>query len=179
MADDVKRQLRRQLRAGVHSSEECDERSAAIVRQLRAHQQVRSARVVMAFCALPDEPALLPLLDELVEQGSTVLLPRVVDAELMEIRRYTGRHDLRVGAFHILEPMGPLFTDVDKIDVVLVPGMAFDAAGHRLGRGRGYYDRFLAACPKARKIGVCFRFRLLDSVPVDVHDILMDEVVSG
>ena len=59
--------------------------------------------------------------------------------------------------------------------VALVPGVAFDAAGHRLGRGRGYYDRFLASCPHIYKIGVCFPFQRVALVPTDQHDVVMDE----
>lgn len=76
-----------------------------------------------------------------------------------------------------MEPTGELFTDYDLIDVAIVPGMAFDREGHRLGRGKGYYDRFLAQLPHIYKIGICFPFQLVDKVPADVHDILMDEVI--
>ena len=72
--------------------------------------------------------------------------------------------------------MGELMSDEASVDVVLVPGVAFDAEGHRLGRGRGYYDRFLRTC-KARTIGVCFDFQKVDEVPVDAFDVTIDEVV--
>ena len=84
--------------------------------------------------------------------------------------------DLAEGAFHIMEPVGEPYTDYDKIDVVLVPGMAFDAAGHRLGRGRGYYDRFLTAHSHLYKIGVCFPFQRVAEVPVEEHDICVDDI---
>jgi 5-formyltetrahydrofolate cyclo-ligase len=95
----------------------------------------------------------------------------------MELRRYTSPADLAEGAFHIMEPAGEPFCDYERIDVVLVPGMAFDAAGRRLGRGRGYYDRFLAAHPHVYKIGVCFPFQRVAEVPAEPHDVVMDEVV--
>ena len=85
-----------------------------------------------------------PLIDRLVAQGHTILLPKVTGEETMELRRYTSRDDMAEGAFHIQEPVGEPFADFDQISVALVPGMAFDAAGHRLGRGKGYYDRYLA-----------------------------------
>ena len=86
--------------------------------------------------------------------------------------------DLQAGAFGILEPTGKLFTDYEKIDVVVVPGMAFDKEGHRLGRGKGYYDRFLAKIRNTYKIGLCFPWQLVDNVPTDEHDILMDEIMT-
>ena len=77
-----------------------------------------------------------------------------------------------------MEPAGPPFTDYHSISVALVPGMAFDAAGHRLGRGRGYYDRFLSAHPPLYKIGVCFPFQRVAEVPSEEHDVAMNEVIA-
>ena len=137
------------------------------------------AQTIMAYYSLPDEVNTHALIDELVAEGKTVLLPKVMGADTMELRRYTGRADLQEGAYHILEPVGEPFTDLSAIDLILVPGLAFDAAGHRLGRGRGYYDRFLHSKnrPYCVKIGVCFDFQKVDEVPVDAHDIAMDKVV--
>lgn len=132
----------------------------------------------LTYWPLSDEVDIRPLIDQLVAEGKTVVLPKVTGDETMELRRYTSRDDLQEGAFHILEPVGEPFTDYDQIDVALVPGMAFDAAGHRLGRGKGYYDRFLAAHPHLYKIGVCFPFQRVAEVPSEAHDIIMDEVIS-
>lgn len=174
----MKETLRRALRAERCEASEREKRSAAIVALLYDHPRVRSARTVALFCALPDEPNLSRLLTLLSEAGKTLLLPRVIDGEQMVMCRYTGNADLRVGAFHIMEPVGETADESEAPDVVLVPGMAFDAEGHRLGRGKGYYDRFLAGCPSTvYKIGVCFRSRLLERVPSMPHDIMMDEVV--
>ena len=138
---------------------------------------------VMAYWPLPDEPDISPLLDAWVAQGRVVLLPKVTGDDSMQLRRYTSPADLQEGAFHILEPIGEPFTDYDQIDVALVPGVAFDAAGHRLGRGRGYYDRFLSSHlspltshPSPLLIGICFPFQRVAAVPSEPHDVLMDEV---
>ena len=140
---------------------------------------------IMAYWPLPDEPDIRPLFDALVAQGRVVLLPKVTGDDTMELRRYTSPADLQEGAFHIMEPIGEPFTDYAQIDVCLVPGVAFDAAGHRLGRGRGYYDRFLSKLYSPShfpalsplKIGVCFPFQRVAEVPSEPHDILMDEVI--
>ncbi len=145
--------------------------------KLSRHPRLADAHIVLLYSALPDEVPTLPLLNRLSTEGKTVLLPRVVSDTDMELRRYTGPNDLEQGAFGIMEPTGELFTDYDDIDVAVVPGMAFDREGHRLGRGKGYYDRFLARLPHTYKIGVCFPFQLVDLVPADAHDILMDEVI--
>ena len=137
-----------------------------------------NADTLLIYSALPDEVPTQSLIDELVAQGKTVLLPRVVNDTDMELRQYTGTQDLQVGAFGILEPTGELFTDYEKIDVAVIPGMAFDKEGHRLGRGKGYYDRFLRLLSNTYKIGICFSWQLVDEVPTDEHDILMDEIMT-
>ena len=96
----------------------------------------------------------------------------------MELRRYTGTSSLQPGAYGIMEPVGERFTDYATIDIAVVPGMAFDAQGHRLGRGKGYYDRFLAKVPDVYKIGLCFSWQMVDEVPSEANDIMMDEVVK-
>ena len=136
-----------------------------------------SSHTILLYNALSDEVPTQALMDQLVAQGKTVLLPCVINDTDMELRRYTGPQDLQTGSFGILEPTGELFTDYDTIDVAIVPGMAFDAEGHRLGRGKGYYDRFLSRVPHLYKIGLCFSWQLVDHVPYDEHDIKMDEVI--
>lgn len=136
-----------------------------------------SSHTILLYNALPDEVPTQALMGELVAQGKTVLLPCVINDTDMELRRYTGPQDLQTGSFGIQEPTGELFTDYDTIDVAIIPGMAFDAEGHRLGRGKGYYDRFLSRVPLLYKIGLCFSWQLVDQVPYDEHDIKMDEVI--
>ena len=182
---DWKEVLRQQMReAKKQHQEQLAGMSEAVVEKLHGMMESRNVRTVMAYWPLKDEVDIRPLIDRLVEQGRTVVLPKVLDDETMELRRYTSRDDLREGAFHIMEPVGELFTDYEAIDVALVPSMAFDAAGHRLGRGKGYYDRFLAEhlapCPSPlapRLIGVCFPFQRVAEVPSEEHDVCMDEIV--
>ena len=152
--------------------------SSAFIRHLKNNSHFVHAHTLLLYSALPDEVPTKVLIDELVAQGKTVLLPRVISDTDMELRRYTGRQDLQPGAYGILEPVGELFTDYEKIDVAIVPGMAFDAEGHRLGRGKGYYDRFLSRVPYIYRIGLCFSWQMVEQVPCDEHDILMDAVIQ-
>ncbi len=71
-----------------------------------------------------------------------------------------------------------MFEEVDKIDLIIVPGIAFDKSLNRLGRGKAYYDKLLKDS-KAIKIGVCFDFQLLESVPVDKYDVKMDLIITN
>ena len=172
--------LREQMRmAKRQHAQQLAEWSAEIVEKLWEHlSDQRSSAPILAYWPLPDEVDIRPLINRLVAEGHTVVLPKVIDNEQMELRRYTSCDDLVEGAFHTMEPVGEPFVDHEQIDVALVPGVAFDAAGHRLGRGRGYYDRFLASCPTLYKIGVCFPFQRVAEVPAEAHDVMMNEVVS-
>lgn len=142
----------------------------------RVRPLLAEAQTILAYYALPDEVDTHALLDELLAAGKTVLLPKVLDDETMELRRYTGRCSLCEGAFHIMEPVGAPFTEVSRIDIALIPGLAFDSQGHRLGRGKGYYDRFLSSF-RGKTVGVCFDFQKVAEVPVDAHDVAVDCVV--
>ena len=135
------------------------------------------AHTILLYSALPDEVPTQQLLDELLRKGKVVLLPRVTSATDMELRRYTGRNSLSRGAYGIMEPTGELFTDYDSIDAAIIPGRAFDREGHRLGRGKGYYDRFLSRVPNIYKIGLCYAWQVFDRIPADEHDIPMDVMV--
>jgi 5-formyltetrahydrofolate cyclo-ligase len=176
--EDLRRQIKQIKRQ--FTPQQLEELSLPVISRLKP--LLAEVQTIMAYYSLPDEVNTHGLIDDLVAEGKTVLLPKVTGPDTMELRRYTGRDDLQEGAYHILEPMGELFTDFSSIDLILVPGLAFDAAGHRLGRGRGYFDRLLSSLFTIHSslfssIGVCFDFQKVDEVPVDAHDIAMDKVV--
>ena len=80
--------------------------------------------------------------------------------------------------FGIGEPTGPEFTELDKVEMIVVPGVAFDRQNNRMGRGRGFYDRLLKSTPNAVKVGVAFHFQMVPEVPTEPFDIPMDAVLS-
>ncbi len=173
----AKQTLRQLIRLRKQQPHPADE-SVAVLDRLRQDKHFLHARTLLLYNALPDEVQTQPLLDSLVAEGKTVLLPRVVSAIDMVVCRYTGRNDLAAGPYGILEPTGSIFTDYQQIEVAVIPGVAFDVEGHRLGRGRGYYDRFLSLLsPKVYKIGLCFPWQLVNAVPTDDNDIPMDLVI--
>lgn len=164
-------------RKQLFSREELEEMSLAVVEKLKDDDIVRRARVVLAYHPLPDEVSLLGLLS--LWPDKVWLLPKVTGEGTMELRRYTSPDDLSQGAFGIMEPTGEPYPEDAPVDVALIPGMAFDITGRRLGRGKGYYDRFLASRAHIYKIGVCFAFQLAGEVPAEPHDVRMDKVVSS
>lgn len=139
---------------------------------------MQDAHVILLYYSLPDEVNTHQLVDDLVAQGKEVLLPVVIDGENMEIREYHGTEDMRESSYHILEPVGKPFTEFERIQLAVIPGMSFDDDGNRLGRGKGYYDRFLAHIPDAYKIGICFDFQRVPVVPTEETDRKVNEVIS-
>lgn len=154
--------------------------SDEICRSIRLSSRWQSAQTVLLYHALPDEPYLQPLLDEGLREGKQILLPVVVQDNLL-LKIYNGKETMQKGAFGILEPIGDALpaSQYPTIDLAVIPGMAFDNAGHRLGRGRGYYDRLLPRLPRAYKLGVCFPFQHFAAIPYESHDIPMDGLTAG
>lgn len=186
-----KKELRKYIRSEkkCYSEEELVEMSHTVCRTLSEHPRILQAGTVLLYWALPDEVRTEELITMLVRMGKTVMLPRVVSDSEMTIHRFTSVKDLTVGAYGILEPTGETVSmeTLRKMTekgnggeyamVGVIPGMAFDREGHRLGRGKGYYDRFLAELPRMYRIGVCFPFQLLKTVPAEQWDVTMNEVV--
>ena len=136
-----------------------------------------AARTVAFFAALPDEPETDGALERW-SRSKRVLLPRV-EGERMSFVEYDPGA-MRVGAFGILEPAADAAPCAPgEIDLVVVPGTAFTLAGARMGRGRGYYDRYLSA-PEFRgaKVGVCYAHQIVAELPVEQHDVPLDCVVT-
>lgn len=148
-----KRELRRLVRTKKQQFSAADLRtmSEKIISNLLSMPVMKESRTVLMYYSLDDEVNTHDAIDRLVADGKTVLLPVVIGDNAMELHRYTGPGDLRVGSYGIKEPVGPLYSDYGEIDVAIVPGMGFDRNGNRLGRGKGYYDRFLAPPSAGRK----------------------------
>ena len=174
-----KQELRNYIRMQkqLFTEQQLREQSSAIIQRLLASPVINQAKTILMYYSLPDEVCTHHALDLLVGAGKHILLPVVIGETTMEIRCYTGPADLQGGFFHIMEPIGQLFTDYEQIDVAVVPGMAFDKRGNRLGRGKGYYDRFLSQLTRIYKIGICFDFQKLPGIPADEHDVKMDIVI--
>lgn len=145
--------------------------------QLEQDENFKKARIVLGYWSMEDEVCTHEFIMKWAEE-KTFLLPCVKGDEL-ELRYYDGAEKLCPGeAFAIPEPVGDLFTELEKIDFIIVPGMAFDLEGNRLGRGKGYYDRILKSCGGAYKVGICFPFQLVEKVPTEECDVAMDKVIA-
>lgn len=129
---------------------------------------------ILMYHSLPDELSTHRFLDKW-NSRKRFFLPRVNGVNL-EILPYD-QSRLELGSFHIEEPKGEDTVDPSEIEVVIVPAVAYDRRGNRLGRGKGFYDRLLAET-KATKIGVGYEFQLFDELPAEEHDVPMDIVIT-
>ncbi len=152
-------------------------RSLDIMRRVEELDRFRSASTVLLYWAMDDEVDTKPFVEKWY-RDKCILLP-CVDGDDLLLRRYTGMESMVAGPqFGILEPVGPLFSDYEKIDLIIVPGVAFDSHNNRMGRGRGFYDRLLKSTPNAYKVGVGFSFQMFDEIPVEDFDVPMNAVIS-
>jgi 5-formyltetrahydrofolate cyclo-ligase len=178
----AKRQLRRAMaeRRRAVNPDVARAAARAVADHLLADARVRAAARVALYAALPDELPTRPLFEALGALGKTRLLPRIRSGE-MEFAAVESWEELRSGVFDVLEPPGsrpPVGLAAE--DVVVVPGVAFDACGQRLGRGKAYYDRAFAGARRALPllIGTGFEAQIVPAVPHDSRDRSMDAIVT-
>lgn len=162
--------MRHQLRQ--LSSAERNSQSNKIIQKIEQCEEFRAAHSVLCYWPIAEEVNLIPLIEKYALEKN-ILLPVVSGTEL-ELRCYENASLMQSGAFGIPEPTGNIYRG--EIDLVLVPGVAFDDSGCRLGRGKGYYDRFL----KQRKlytIGIAYKMQVLSQIPMDEWDVCMDMMI--
>ena len=135
---------------------------------------------VMAYVSKPPEVDTHPFIRDLLREGRRVVVP-IIEKETRTLRlSYLWDTTLLVkSTFHVPEPIGnEIPAQASDIQTVIIPLLAFDRRGNRLGYGAGYYDRFLAQNPGVKKIGVAFSCQEMDSVPGDENDVRIDIVVT-
>lgn len=171
----LRTEVRRRL--SLLSESDCADRSRRICERLRALPAWKRARRVALYAALPDEPDL----SALMESDSPRLCFPKITGETLVFLDVRGHHDLEASRWNLREPIyrAEAIVPIAGIDLLLVPGVAFTADGHRMGRGRGYYDRLLGSdgfC--AETVGICFREQLVPSLPMESHDLPVSAVIA-
>lgn len=162
-------------RRRILSEEEVASASARIIAQIEQMSAFRDAQVVMLYYPVHKEVDLRPLLTK-YEGQKTFLFP-VTHRRSMEVRPYDGEDMMRKGRLGVPEPQTATYTG--RIDLMLVPGVVFDQHCHRIGRGGGYYDKFLSQHPLTKKIGVCYDFQLKKhDLPHTLRDRKVDRIVT-
>lgn len=160
-----------------------------------AYRQKASKRIMDVFCALPDfrepktvmcyasmadEVQILPLVQRWLDAGVTVTMPRIIRKGEMEAVTVPSLDDLVEGEYGILTP-DPAKCQVvapEELDMIIVPGVAFDTRGERLGMGAGFYDAYMAKAIKAKRIALAYSCQLVSSVPMEAHDELVNKIIT-
>ncbi|MBO2527498.1 MAG: 5-formyltetrahydrofolate cyclo-ligase [Clostridiales bacterium] len=149
--------------------------SDALAQQLFAHPLYCAAKTLYVYLSANQEVRTDTIIRQARKDGKRVAVPKVFGKEL---RFFYLDEDTRLetGSFGIAEPVDGQEAD-DRTALVLLPGLAFDRDGHRIGYGGGYYDRFLARQPHHPTVALCYGFQLLDRLPTESHDIPADAVL--
>jgi 5-formyltetrahydrofolate cyclo-ligase len=150
------------MRAAVPGIEGAALRSHKIRQYLWNAALWETARVVFGFVALPGEP---DWLGEHLPAEKLIAFPRIGENGELSFHSASA---FKIGTFGVSEPVGGAVAPPP--DLVIVPGLAFDRTGARLGRGKGYYDRWLGANPGVKTLGVCFSCQILEKIPAASHD---------
>ena len=166
------------------TSEQVEEKSKLIKEKLFSLPEFQSARTVAFYAAFKksNEVGTEEMIKEALKMGKTVLVPitdtiedKIVFSEIKNV------DDLAPGTFDILEPIPELrkiFAN-EAIRLIVVPGIAFDLQGHRIGYGLGYYDKFLSGLAKyVTKVGLAYEFQVAQEIPVEGHDIRLDKIIT-
>lgn len=170
------RKLVRGLKNEVATSDKIKQ-SNLIFKKVEQQACFKNANSVLLYWSMEDEVATH---DFVIKWGQEkiILLP-VVDGSILKIKKFEGISTMKKGEqFGIMEPNGVEFTKLETIDLIIVPGVAFDCDNNRMGRGRGFYDKLLKET-KALKLGVCFNFQFFENIPVEPHDLPMNIVIKA
>ena len=153
------------------------EKSGLIGKNLFNLESYKKFKSVMFFVSINSEVNTHEMIRKAIGY-KTVLVPKVLHHEIEPSLIIDFDNLIPTGKFGIPEPIEIMKVAHKNIDLILVPGIAFDEGGHRIGYGLGYYDRFLAKVPKAVKIGLCFDFQIVDKIPREEHDVQVDFIVT-
>ena len=158
-------------------------KSKRIEQKLLNTPAFKGAQTILFYASLPGEVDTLVMITKALELKKRILIPIVMPEQRQMIpTQITTLADLKDGVYSIPQPRFDSSKAVapEEIDAVIVPGLAFDQAKHRLGRGAGYYDRFLSILSKnTALIGLAFDFQLTDRLPVEEHDVPLTQIIAN
>lgn len=160
------------------SAAECAEKSAKVTERFLESEFYKNASVILFYLSAKNEVDTFSAISAALSSGKKVAVP-ITDTKTntLTLSYLTGLDGLKEGAFGIFEPSEPIFCADDDIDTVVVPGIAFDRNGARIGYGKGYYDRLFDRV-NGVKAAFCYDFQLVDNVCAEPHDVSMDFIIT-
>ena len=178
MNAEEKKALRAQIRVRKRAMtiEEIEERSAKLVEKFLASDAYKNAKTVYGYLPYNQEVRTTKAMEQVLRDGKSLALPKIY-GDRMDFIVVTDLSQVEKGYCGIPEPIHDAPLGSDETSLVLMPGMAFDREGHRMGYGGGFYDKFLEREPNHPTIALCYEFQLLDHLDVEAHDIPVDEVI--
>ena len=179
----MKNRFRRELkdrRSGLLKSEVLN-KSNQIKERLFSLKEFKQAHVVLFYISYDNEVYTHDMIKESISKGKRIVVP-ISDKEnrRLILSEFDEWNNLEPGSHGILEPRKDKIKEisVDKVDLIIVPGVGFDEKGHRIGHGKGYYDNLLRNSTKALHIGLAFEFQIIDHVPTEKHDVTLDRIIT-
>jgi 5-formyltetrahydrofolate cyclo-ligase len=163
------------------SETEVREKSDQIKKQLYAITPFAEAQTILFYVSYDNEVSTHEIIKGCLSQGKKVVVPiSQIQTQSLLLSELHHWEDLEPGSYNILEPKKHAVKEVDieRVDLIFVPGVAFDKTGRRIGHGKGYYDRLLRESSHALSIGLAFEFQIVDRVPTEEHDISVNIIVT-
>ncbi len=180
-----KTDLRDTLGGRLKQVEDVNKRSISIIERIKGLIDEGNCTKALVYCSKDLEVQMQSLTKWLLDRGINTYIPYIVKNNRLNLFRLKGldyKKDLTKGCYGIFEPKARfkesgINHESLSLDLVIVPGLGFTRSGKRLGRGGGYYDRFLSQHQEVKKIGVCFAEQIMDDLPIEDHDVRMDKVI--
>lgn len=176
---DIRREIIEKLKT--EDPQNKSDKDSTIKNKVLALPEYKAAKIVATYVSMEDEVDTKALIDEALKTGKRVVVPVIAgkDLELSEIK--SRKADLAEGPYGILQPDKKTASfKKENLDLIIVPGRAFGLDGSRLGRGKGYYDRFLKGLPGSiKKIGLAYDIQIKNDLPVTPRDIPVDIVITN
>jgi 5-formyltetrahydrofolate cyclo-ligase len=162
-----------------HPKGEVETKSRKIMERLFEMSEFAAAETVLFYASKPDEVQTFEMMRKAMSLGKRVVLPITIREEkrliLSELKSVD---DLVQGEFGVMEPPEQIEVLLNEIEVVIVPGIAFDEEGDRIGHGMGYYDKLLKHLPDATFIGLAFEFQIVEDIPEEDHDVNVHRIIT-
>lgn len=182
---EIKTQIREEAHARRRDQKDKDGLSRQIMQRFFALPAYQTAQTVMLYLDVRAEVRTRHDLPTALESGKKIVVPWCNDAGQLELFHLQSLEELSVGMYKILEPKPELRglpekqVDVKALDLIMVPGVAFDRRGARMGHGKGYYDKLLEhARPDTPLVALAFECQLFPEIPVQTHDVFMDMILT-
>ena len=174
----MKNRLRKEIRNKRESMsrEEIAEKSRIITRKFLNSDYYKNSNVIMSYISIKNEIDMKEINEKIISDGKKLILP-VIERENIKSVQIDSYENMEEKKFGVIEPISGKEVDKSEIDLIIVPGVAFDIKGNRIGFGKGYYDRFLKGY-SGKKIVLAYDFQVVENIDAEEHDERVEEIIT-